>query len=487
MGGAEPAEGNGTSAVRGRWQQVVDKRAIAGKSHGQRDRVGAADGNRFHHATFGFPLFSEEEAARMIGIHSFLVQVALRADIVCDAPGQRRCAADHDGGNACVGRARDPCVTRVDAGFVPTGNGFESDMRIAGDHRLAGTRMTARDYPVVASGRLARAERSSNAFRHAGVSVAGRSRSRSSVRLRPDFLSQSLVGFGRNDRFLVRFAQAKVVVKRTVAEGAFRQFGLADHGEASRQIPLEFDFDRDAVERGPGRWVIVKQIEFDGPPFARLPDPGIHTRREPLQVIACRRRQFRQRLGGNPVQADGARQAIVREPLGAEDFGQPPLAFATQVIELKQTVLGDRVAESEPAIRLVSRLNERDAPAIPMDLDRILNRAEHLAFQPRRAALRLAPPPVRERVRGPSQRLSHAVDRLAASQPTQQIPVRNGRHQDNLLKGRSTWAAGSREFHWWSDGPRLVESTGYGNAPQISTNKAWISGSSRFSSARWNG
>ena len=204
----------------------------------------------------------------MIGVHALLIEVALRADVVGDAPRQGRRAADHDGGNAHIRGPRDPCVARVDPGLIPARDRFERDVRIARDHRFARPRVLARHDPVVAAARIATAQRSSHTLRLADAASTRSVHRVPSVhrfrRVAPaGFSGQSPIGLGRNDRFVVGLARAELVVQRTFTQRPFGKLGLANHGKPPGQIPLELDFNRDAVERSPGRRLIVEQIEFD--------------------------------------------------------------------------------------------------------------------------------------------------------------------------------------------------------------------------------
>ena len=97
------------------------------------------------------PFAVVEEAARMRRVGLLLIEVALRADVVGDAPGDVLVAADHDARHAGQRDAGDVEAAAVQAHLVPDRDGVIRDVRIAGDERLAGVGAIAGEHPVVAA------------------------------------------------------------------------------------------------------------------------------------------------------------------------------------------------------------------------------------------------------------------------------------------------------------------------------------------------
>ena len=79
--------------------------------------------------------------------------------------------------------------------------------------------------------------------------------------------------------------------------------------------------------------------------------------------------QSRQFFPRDAVESHGPGDQVERNSVGPEYFRQPPHPLAAQVVQLKQPVLGHRVAEAEPQIILPLGEDVRDAVAVAMDRD----------------------------------------------------------------------------------------------------------------------
>src|SRR5207247_7848163 len=99
-----------------------------------------------------FPAAVIKETAGMSRIGLLLIEIALGTDVVGDAPGDMRRAADHDGGHAGLRDARHLEGAAMQVDLVPERDGGERDVRIAGDQRLARGGAAAGEDPVVAAG-----------------------------------------------------------------------------------------------------------------------------------------------------------------------------------------------------------------------------------------------------------------------------------------------------------------------------------------------
>ena len=95
--------------------------------------------------------------------------------------------------------------------------------------------------PIVAPCRCGIASRLTNFFarsvRQAGPSIAAKLALQVAIRL------------GRHNRFLILFAEAKVAVKRSVAQHSFCYFRHDNDGKAASQIPTKLAFDGQTVQR----------------------------------------------------------------------------------------------------------------------------------------------------------------------------------------------------------------------------------------------
>ena len=150
---SEPPQRNGSEFIGGSRQNFIDDRPISRKPDCLRDRVAVADGNRFGQFASGFPLTVEFEASRMFVADAFLVEVSLRADVVCDSPGDFLIPAEHDGWHPGISHAGNIERPAAQMSFVPARNRFERDVRVAGQQRCSRRRFPAGDDPVIAAGR----------------------------------------------------------------------------------------------------------------------------------------------------------------------------------------------------------------------------------------------------------------------------------------------------------------------------------------------
>ena len=205
-------------------------------------------------------------------IGSLLIQVPQRADVVGDAPGHALVASEHDGRHADIGHARHVETVAAKVHLIPARDGLDGDVRIARQEGSAGAAMPACHDPVVAA----------RAFRIAGglADIFARPARQFLPRIAAQLLLQRCIRFGWNDGLVVRFAQQKLAVERTVPQHALRQLRHDDDRKASREIPAEFVFDGQRIQRRPRLGAIVQQVELDRQAFAALLDPGIDARRE---------------------------------------------------------------------------------------------------------------------------------------------------------------------------------------------------------------
>ena len=165
-------------------------------------------------------------------VGALLVEVALGADVVGDAPGDARGAADHDGGHAGVGRSRRRRSCRRGG---PPRTSTRRRRRRCGD----------RWRPWAA--RSPRATR-----RPPSCCCPARPRGQPTTRAdRLDAARRRRVAAGRQDALVVRLALEEGVVERPLAEGAAGQLGDRDHREADGQVVAELAEDRQGIERRP--------------------------------------------------------------------------------------------------------------------------------------------------------------------------------------------------------------------------------------------
>ena len=74
----------------------------------------------------------------MLRVRFFLVEVALRTDVVCQAPGNLFIATDHDCRNTCIAGSGDIKRSTAEMYFVPARDRAKCDVRVAGhDRQLA--------------------------------------------------------------------------------------------------------------------------------------------------------------------------------------------------------------------------------------------------------------------------------------------------------------------------------------------------------------
>ena len=102
------------------------------------------------------PLAVEEKGGRVFRVGSFLIQIALRANVIGDGPPNTPVTAEHDGWHT---RERHAGHVERAAGqlhFVPARHRGERDVRVACDHRFSRLRPCAAHHPIVAAEALVR-------------------------------------------------------------------------------------------------------------------------------------------------------------------------------------------------------------------------------------------------------------------------------------------------------------------------------------------
>ena len=97
------------------------------------------------------PLISKPEVSGPVGVFLFPVDVALRADVVCNTPREGLIPAEDDARYAHVTGSRGVNLRSGQMDLEPARHCAERDVRIAGDHRCAARRLVPRDDPVVAA------------------------------------------------------------------------------------------------------------------------------------------------------------------------------------------------------------------------------------------------------------------------------------------------------------------------------------------------
>ena len=332
-------------------------------------------------------------------VGAFLVEVALRADVVGDAPGDAQIATEDDPRRSRISRARhvEPAPNQVN--LVPAAGRAEGDVRIADHHPSAGHAAARTDYPVVAAGAVIEpAQR-----RLDGVRAAA------GARVLPRM----------QDRLVDRLGSHEGAVQRTVAQGASGQLGYRNHRKPSREIPAQLAQQCDGVERPPGFRPVVQQVELDRQTVPTLLDERVHTRCEGLVAPGRLGRQACRLVRRDPVQPDRPHEQVVVERLGSEDFRQPPERSPPQIVHLKQPVLGHGVAVAHEQVGLFLGKDVRQAAGVPLDLDRRADRACYPTVGRRQTALELLVPPRLELgIRQPGGG-ANIGDRLAAAQLVQ--------------------------------------------------------------------
>src|SRR5262249_38283464 len=129
---AKPAERDGTGLPRRRRQDFVHDGTMTRRADHLADRRAAAHEDRFFALLARLPAAPVEEADGVIGIVLFLVEIALGANVVGDAPGDVAGAADHDRRHARQRYTGHVKLTGVEPDFVPDRHRTERYVRVVG-------------------------------------------------------------------------------------------------------------------------------------------------------------------------------------------------------------------------------------------------------------------------------------------------------------------------------------------------------------------
>ncbi len=257
-------------------------------------------------------------------VRALLVEVALRADVVGDAPGDAPVATEDDARRPRISGPRHVEPSADQVGLIPAARRAEGDVWIADHERPAGSAAARADHPVVAAGAVVDPAQ----WRLHGIRAAV------GARIFP----------GMQNRLVDRLGSHKGAVQRAVAQGAPGQLGHGNHRKPPREIPAKLTQQRNRVERPPCLGPIVEQVELDRRQVAAVLDISVHAGREGLVVRRRLGRQARRFVRRDSVQPDRSHQQVVVKRLGTEDFRQPPQRPPPQIVHLEQPVLGHRVA-----------------------------------------------------------------------------------------------------------------------------------------------
>src|SRR5262249_36640655 len=150
-----------------RWgrQHLIYERSVARVEYRLSHGRAALDGYDLFPFACQFPLAVIEKAIRMLRVRFFLIEIALRTDVVRAAPSNMRVAAEHHGRYASVGHPHDIEGAAAQMDFVPARHGVEGDVWIAGDHRRTVFATASRHDPVVAASALRIACRGADGLR----------------------------------------------------------------------------------------------------------------------------------------------------------------------------------------------------------------------------------------------------------------------------------------------------------------------------------
>src|SRR5205085_684282 len=76
-----------------------------------------------------------------------------------------------------------------------------------------------------------------------------------------------------------------------------------------------------------------------------------------------------QLVARNPIQSNRPGNQVDLQSVVSQHLRQSPEAFATQIVQLEQPVLGHRVSESEEQIAMIVREDVRDAVTVSFNRD----------------------------------------------------------------------------------------------------------------------
>ena len=306
-------------------------------------------------------------------VRALLVEVALRADVVRDAPGDAPVATEDDARRPRISGPRHVEPSADQVGLIPAARRAEGDVRIADHERPAGNAAARADDPVVAAGAV--------------VDPAQRRLHRVRAAARARVLA------GMQNRLVDRLGGREGAEQRAIAQGAPGQLGHRNHRKPPREIPAKLAQQRNRIERPPRLRPIVEQVELDRRQVAAVLDERVHAGREGLVARGRLGRQARRFVGRDSVQPDRSHQHVVVERLGAQDFRQTPQRPPPQIVHLEQPVLGHRVAVPHEQVGLFFGIDMRQAADVPLDLNRCADRACRPPVGHRQPALKLLVPP----------------------------------------------------------------------------------------------
>ena len=295
------------------------------------------------------PLVAEPEVSRAVGVLLLLVDVALGANVVGDAPREGLVPAEDDAWDPDVPGPRDVHLRAGEMHLVPARDRAERDMRVARDHWRAARGLPTGDDPVVAAQSL--------------VGVA-------------DHLADGDFAHPHrwvrtlwDDTLVLGLSGKEEVEEGTFAEHSLRQFGNRYDGQAAREIPAELLPDSHGVQRRPLVRLVAEQVELDWQVAAGLFHERVDAvrvcRQTPLRLLwePCKVRLCR------TAEADGVGYRVDLDAARPDDFGQATVRLASIVVKLPEAVLGRGVPVPEEQAVVGLREDVGHTPFVPNDVD----------------------------------------------------------------------------------------------------------------------